>query len=431
MNVHLTLEKMIYGGTALGHHKGKAVFVEDGIAGEEVEAEVLEEKADYVVGRVSRVLDPSDSRISPKCPLFGQCGGCHWQHIDYLTQLRFKEQILAEQLNRIGGFEKVTMLPIIGMELPWHYRHKARFGLGTVGDRVSLGFYRPGTREPVELENCPILHDQINSVYRRLRDEFKSHIHPFQGFCTVEIRSSSKGTQVLVNTSTKFRQRLDMIVNGIKEFPLVKGMHHRVLRRDAPCDYSTYHGDPFLSYMVGELTFQVQPTSFFQVNQQQAEVLFSKAIEMMDINGDRILDAYCGVGVLTLMASKAADEVMGVEVVRTAIEDAKRNAQLNGVRNVTFIKGLFQELIPQLARENWGGVILDPPREGIVVKKALRRLIRMQPDRILYISCNPTTLARDCRRLCEGGYNLRLVQPVDMFPQTYHIEAVALLDQSS
>lgn len=428
MHVRVKLERMIHGGSALGRHGRKAVFVSGGIAGEVVEVEVLEEKADYCLGRVARLLEPSPSRVEPRCPLFGQCGGCHWQHIDYSAQLRFKEQILGEQLRRIGGFADPSLLPILGMEEPWHYRHKSRFGLRTVGERVLLGYYRPGTRQPVELEGCPILEAHINALYAKLRDEFKQWLRPFRGFCTVEVRSSPEGAQVLMNTSTRFQQGLARVVEGLRELPFVKGVHHRLLRRGVSPRYTTYFGDPSIFYTIGGWRFQVQPTSFFQVNLRQAERLFPRAIELLKISGGPILDGYCGVGVLTLMASKSAGEVVGVDSVPSAIEDAERNAQLNGVENATFIEGLFQDRLAQLKGQRWDGVILDPPREGVVVKKALRQLAKIGPAKILYISCNPTTLARDCRRLCDGGYTLRLVQPVDMFPHTYHIEGIALLE---
>ena len=420
---------MVYGGSALGHREGKAVFVTGGIAGEEVEAEILEEKTDYCLGRAIRVLKPSPDRVEPRCTAFGECGGCHWLHIDYPAQLRFKEHILAEQLRRIGGFEEPTILPIIGMDEPWHYRHKSRFGLRTVGETVSLGFYKPGTRQPVELASCPILESHIFETYARLRDDFKKFIRPFKSFCTVEVRSSPEETQVLINTSSMFRENLDKVVDSTKKLPFVTGIHHRVLRRNAPLQYRTLFGDPVITYTIGERSFQVQPTSFFQVNIRQAEFLFSRAIELMKIEGGRILDGYCGVGVLTFMASKGADEVVGVEIVPSAIEDAKKNAELNSVTNVTFVEGLFQDVLARLGEESWDGIILDPPREGVVVKRALRRIAQLQPPKILYVSCNPTTLARDCRRLCEGGYTLRCVQPIDMFPHTYHIEAIALLER--
>lgn len=430
MFIRVGLEQMVYGGSALGRHGGKAVFVAGGIAGEEVEVDIFKEKADYLVGNVARVLRPSPSRMEPRCPLFGLCGGCHWQHINYSAQLRFKELILAEQLRRIGGFTDPTLLPIMGMEEPWHYRHKSRFGLRTVGEKVSLGYYRPGTHQPVELEDCPILEDNINRVYKKLRDEFKKRLRPFKAFCTAEVRSSVEGAQILISTSSRFQQNLAGVVDGVRELPFVKGMHHRVLRRNVPPRYTTYFGDPFISYTIGEWTFQLQPTSFFQVNLRQAEKLFSRAIELMAISGGRILDAYCGVGTLTLMISKSVQDVTGVDSVPSAIEDAERNAQLNRVENVSFSVGLFQDLLPQLGKEKWNGVILDPPREGVVAKKTLRQLARARPARILYVSCNPTTLARDCRLLCDGGYTLRLVQPIDMFPHTYHIEAIALLESN-
>ncbi|UCE18809.1 MAG: 23S rRNA (uracil(1939)-C(5))-methyltransferase RlmD [Gemmatimonadota bacterium] len=427
----LRLEKMVYGGSALGQHEGKAVFVAGGIAGEEVDVEIIAEKTDYCLGKALRILKPSPARVEPPCTSFGDCGGCHWQHIDYPTQLKFKEQILAEQLRRIGGFEDPTILDIIGMEEPWHYRHKSRFGLRTVGTTVTLGFYKPGTRQPVELADCPILESHISQAYAKLKDDFKRFFSPFQGFCTVEVRSSPHEAQILINTSSRFQGRLDEVVDGLRTLPFVKGVHHRILRKNAPLQYKTLFGDPFITYTMGEWKFQVQPTSFFQVNIRQAERLFSRAMELMEIKGGRILDGYCGVGVLTLMASKSAEETVGIEVVPSAIEDARRNGVLNGVKNARFLEGLFQNMLPQLAQESWEGIMLDPPREGVVVKKTLRRIAQLRPPKILYVSCNPTTLARDCRRLREGGYTLRLIQPIDMFPHTYHIEALALLERES
>ena len=315
------------------------------------------------------------------------------------------------------------------MEEPWRYRHKSRFGLRTVGDTVTLGFYKPGTRQPVELEDCPILESHTSKTYVHLRDDFKRLLRPFKSFCTVEIRSSPEATQVLINTSARFQQSLDDVADGMKTLPFVKGVHHRVLRRNTPLKYTTFFGDPSITYTIGEWTFQVQPTSFFQVNLLQAEKLFSKAVELLGIKGGRLLDGYSGVGVLTLMASKKADEAIGVEVVPSAVEDANHNADLNGRQNVTFVEGLFQEVIPQLAGKSWENIILDPPREGVVAKKALRRIAQFRPVKILYISCNPTTLARDCRRLCESGYSLRCIQAIDTFPHTYHIEAIALLER--
>jgi 23S rRNA (uracil1939-C5)-methyltransferase len=429
MFIRVALEQMVYGGAALTRHQGKAVFVDGGIAGEEVEVEIREEKADYLIGTLSQILVPSPHRIEPRCSLFGQCGGCQWQHIEYAAQLKFKEYILTEQLRRIGGFENPKVLPIIPMEEPWRYRQKARFGLRTVGEKVSLGFYKTGTRHPIELEDCPVLDSQIMTIYRRLRDDCRRSIKPFVGFCTVEVRSSFQAVQILVSRSMRVRQSFEPMGEAVKGLPPVKGFHQRVLRRNAPLGYMTFFGDPLISYQIDGLSFQVQPTSFFQANREQAERMFTNSIELMEINGGRILDAYCGVGVLTLMAARFADEAVGVEIVPSAIEDARANARINQVTNVRFVEGLFQNLLTRFTGERWDGIILDPPREGVAGRKVLRQLARMGPDRILYVSCNPTTLARDCRRLCEHGYTLGLVQPVDMFPHTYHIEAIAFLEK--
>jgi len=207
-------------------------------------------------------------------------------------------------------------------------------------------------------------------------------------------------------------------------------VHQHILRRGEPLRYTTLAGDPYLSYEIGGLTFSLQPMSFFQVNMAQARRLFDRSIELLGTIDGRVLDAYCGVGVMTLLSARTAAEAVGVEIVSMAVDDAKRNAQLNGLANARFVTGLFQEQVLRLGKEAWDVVVLDPPREGIADRMALQVLaVVVHPRHILYISCNPATLARDCRHLTQEGYHLRLIQPVDMFPHTYHIESIALLEK--
>lgn len=426
MNIQIRLDKMVYGGEALGKYEGKVVFVNGGIEGELVDVQVTEQKKDYLRGNIVKVIQPSEQRISPLCEHFGLCGGCQWQYIDYSQQLRFKEKIIYDQLVRIGGFVQPGIMPIIGMEFPWQYRNKARFIVKTTKRGFNIGFYQIGTRDVVDIDYCHLISKQMNEGYSVLREIIKERFKPFYAYCAIEIKALEKGIMAFFITSPKFHLNLKELVEEIQNIPIIKGIHHLVVDKNGLSPLTTYSGSQILTYSLEDITVQAQATSFFQINLIQAQRLFKETIRLLNLQEThQVLDGHCGVGTLTLLIAQKAKEVIGVDISSSSINDAKMNALLNRIKNVHFLQSSLKQAIGDLNKGyKFDAVILNPPRDGLVEKQVIQWLLQTKPAKIIYISCNPTTLARDLKFLCEGGYSLNVVQPVDMFPQTYHVETL-------
>lgn len=432
MNIQLRLDKMVYGGEALGKYKGKVVFVNGGMEGELVDIRITEQKRDYLRGNIIEIIQPSSQRVSPLCKHFGLCGGCQWQYIDYSQQLRFKEKIVYDQLVRIGGFDRPEIMPIIGMEFPWQYRNKARFIVKTTHQGFTIGFHQIGTRDVVDIDYCHLISKQMNEGYSVLRKVIKERFKPFYAYCAVEIKALDEGIMVFFITSPKFHLNLGEIVEAIQNIPIIKGIHHLIVDKNELATLTTYFGSQMLTYALEGITVQAQPTSFFQINLLQAQKLFKETIRLLNPQeSHQVLDGHCGVGTLTLLIAQKAKEVIGVDISASSINDARMNALLNQIKNVHFLQNSLKQAIVQLDNFNSGGkfdsVILNPPRDGIIERQVIQWLLQTKPAKIIYISCNPTTLARDLKLLCQGSYSLNAVQPVDMFPQTYHVESIASL----
>jgi len=429
MNIQVRLDKIIYGGRVLGRYNGKVVFVDaDGLEGELVDIQIVEEKKDYIVGKILNIQESSPQRVSSKCKYEQLCGGCQWQHIDYSAQLRFKEQILREQLIRIGGFKQPHIMPIIGMENPWGYRSRSRFILKTVSKGFSLGFYQAGTRAVIDIDYCHLLSQEMNEGYAAVRTVIAAKFDKFHAYCAVEIKSFGDGVLVFFVTSPKFQLSLSEAAQELQGIPVIKGVHQLVVDENQASILKTYFGPAISTYSLEGLSFQVQPTSFFQINLNQAQRLFSNALQLLlPQKNQRILDGHCGVGVLSLLAAREARNVVGVDVVISSISDAEKNSRNNGIKNVRFLCHDLKQAVSRITTPQFDSVILNPPRDG-VEKYTLHWLLETKPARIVYISCNPTTLSRDMKILHQGGYSLTVVQPVDMFPQTYHVESIALLE---
>lgn len=376
------------GGDCLARVDGQVVFVPFGIPGEEVMLDVVEQKGDYARGRILEVISPSPSRTSPKCEYYGECGGCQFQHVQYDRQLDLKREIVGEQLRRIGGLTGVSVLPTMPADHPWGYRNHARFTVR----RGELGFVRLRSRRFLRVDRCHLMHPTINSVVAELMGRIRRRLHQ------VAIRCGTNTGSILIQPPLTQ-----------EEYPEVSGQTH------------------FEEELLGR-RFRVSSASFFQVNTPQAERLVSRVIEWLDPRGDELLlDVYCGVGSFGLILADRVGRVIGVEDSAAALRDAHHNAQ--GVDNITFIQGAAERVLPELG-EHVDVVILDPPRAGCR-PEVINALARLRPERIVYVSCDPATLARDLRLLCEVGYRLEVVQPVDMFPQTQHVESVALLTLDS
>jgi 23S rRNA (uracil1939-C5)-methyltransferase len=397
---------MAHGGAALGRHEGKVVFVPYAIPGEEVLVEIVEDKGRYARGRLVEVLSRLTQRVPPPCPHFGShgCGGCHWQHIAYETQLELKQHIVQDQLERIGRFESMPVRPMIESSEPWRYRNHVQF---TLDEHGRLGFMAAESQRVVPIGECHIMHPLLEEVFVALDLELPE-LKRLLLRCGV-----NTGQRMAVFETYEdepFELEVDLPVSCV--FLLSDGRT------------ATLIGQEYISEILAGQEYRISASSFFQVNTPQAEELVRLVRNYLAPTGSGVLlDAYCGVGVFGLSLASEVGQVIGVEESPSAVADARFNAGL--ADNAEFIEGRVEEVLPSLG-DSIDLAVLDPPRQGCA-SKALTALAGLTPDKIVYVSCDPATLARDTRLLVQAGYQLVEVQPVDMFPQTYHIENVALL----
>jgi len=401
------LTGMAHGGEALGRHEGKVIFVPYALPGEEVVVEVVQDKGRYARARLLEVVRSSPDRVEPRCPHFGTCGGCQWQHVAYEAQLRFKEQILHDQLERIGGISKPPLKPSLGARDAWFYRNHVQFHLNEEGH---LGFLTLRGWEVVAIEVCYIMHPLIEEVFRALDLAFPQ-------LKRVSIKVGTRTGQKLLI--------LEMEEDVIPALEVDEPLSCVEFLSDGTL--LTLVGDSHIVEEVGGRCFRISAASFFQVNTAQLEQLIEVVRGYLAPEGHEVLlDAYCGVGTFGLSLAREVGQVIGVEESDSALADARFNAQ--DAEKVEFMGGRVEDILLDLVRADV--VILDPPRQGCG-REAITHLVRLAPAKIIYVSCDPATLARDIKRLREGGYHLVEAQPVDMFPQTYHVEAVALLERST
>lgn len=461
-------------GEGIGKLEGFTLFVKDAVMGDVVEARLVKVKKNYAYARLEKVLTSSPLRVKPVCPYHKQCGGCQIQAMSYEAQLQFKENKVKNNLVRIGGFDRLfiesVMEPVVGMEQPWHYRNKAQFPVGTDKDgRIITGFYAGRTHSIIANTDCalgveenePILqkvlaymqNEKVSAYDETTGQGLVRHILIRKGFTSGEI-------MVCLVINGKSLPKEDRLVSTLREIPgmtsiwlnyntkntnVIMGTEGRVLwgqntitdvihRRSIE---EINSGKDCLRYDSKEnapqgITFAISPLSFYQVNPIQTEKLYSLALEYAGLTGEEtIWDLYCGIGTISLFMAQCAKEVHGVEIVPQAIEDARKNAERNHIENATFYVGKAEEVLPRLYEEEhiFADVIcVDPPRKGCD-EACLNTIIKMAPKRIVYVSCDSATLARDLKYLCENGYEIRKVRAVDQFGQTVHTETVCLLSK--
>jgi 23S rRNA (uracil1939-C5)-methyltransferase len=397
---------MAYGGEAVGRFEGKAIFVPYTIPGETVRVQVVADKGRFARARLLDVLTPSPHRVPPPCRHFGDCGGCHWQHVEYQAQLEYKRSIVLSQLQRIAGLGDAPVRPTLGMESPWHYRNHVQFG---VGENGGLGFMIAGSHRVVPIERCLLMHALLEELYDSLDIEAP-------GLRRLTLRAG-------VNTGERMII-LEMAEDQPPEVEVDLPISFVLLRSDGTS--VTLLGSSYIHERLAGRVYRVSAPSFFQVNTPQAEMLVSMVRTYLNATtDDNILDAYCGVGTFSLELARTASHVVGIESSAPALADAVANAA--DVDNVRFVHGPVAEILSTLDLRA-PLAVLDPPREG-VGPEVVAALARLAVRRIVYVSCDPATLARDIKGMVAAGYILREVQPVDMFPQTYHIESVALLER--
>lgn len=449
--IHLQINGITHAGDGVGRYHGLAVFVPGTVPGDTVLAEVEDLKKNYARGRLLEIRERSPGRRVPECAHFSACGGCRLQHVDYGEQLRLKTGLVRDSLARIAGLGEVTVLDTAGMSCPWHYRNKVHFQVKRHDGRYELGFYEEGShtlvaffkegncinqgcllvdRELIEVgsvvENLLNKHGSV--VFPQKQDgRFFRHVVLRKGFYTGEVMvvlvtGSGEWPQekAFVRELLSLRPDLASVVRNINDGPLgvVLGRENRLLA-----------GRETIIDRLGHLNFRISPFSFYQVNPAQTLFLYQKALEYAaPTGGETVVDAYSGIGVIALFLAGYAKKVYGLEVVSEAVEDARNNAVLNKIKNVEFQAGEVERRLPALAAQGLRPdvVVLDPPRRGCG-REALEAVAEMRVPRVVYVSCDPGTLARDLGHLAGKGYRVIEVQPVDMFPWTHHTETACLL----
>jgi 23S rRNA (uracil1939-C5)-methyltransferase len=405
--ISLSLTDMAHGGSAMGRHEGKVIFVPYALPGETVTAEVIQDKRRFARARLLEVDERSPDRAVPPCPFFGQCGGCQWQHAAYPAQLAFKTAVVRDQLVRLGRFADPPVRDTVASPEPWHYRNHVQFAVDRQG---RLGFQAAASRRIVPVDECLLLHPLLDEIFLALDLGSEGELPPLR---RISLRAGiNTGDRMIVfETVDDEPPQLEV------DFPVSCVL---LLADGRPVNLVGYN---HISERVAGRTFRISAGSFFQVNAPQTETLIRLVTEYLAPDGDEaLLDAYCGVGTFALTLADKVGHVIGVESAPTAVEDFRINAQ--GMDNVAILPGTVEKVLPRLE----GPVdvaVLDPPRTGML-PDAVAALIRLAPERVVYVSCDPATLARDGRTLADAGYDLAVVQPVDMFPQTYHVETVSL-----
>jgi len=432
-------------GFGIGHVGDFVLFVDGGLTGDMLSIQIVKVKPRYGYGKILKVITPSPHRIQSPCPISDKCGGCQWQHCDYNAQLGFKKDIVTDALKRLGGIDNPQVGDVIGMTPPQPYRNKAVFPIVPHKDSFAIGMYAPRSHRIIPLDECAIQHPIHVPVLKALRDYMHKHkVSAYdetthKGIMRYLIVRTSKATGevmiVLVVNANSLPNEADITTSftDIGATTIIINKHTARSNTIMGDNFRNLTGEGFIREQVGDIWYQLSAPSFFQINPVQTEILYRTAIDMAKLTGhETVMDAHVGVGGVALMAAPMAKLVIGVDIVADAISDATKNAAINSMSNTQFICGAAEKVIPDLLANGEtipDVVFLDPPRKGCE-KELLEALIAAYVQTVVYISCDPATLARDIKLLTLGGYTLHDVQPVDMFPMTGKVETVALLRRS-
>ena len=461
-------------GEGIGRFGGMPFFIKGAIPGDRILAGVTKLKKTYGYARIVKILDPSPDRITPECPIAGRCGGCQLQHMSYAAQLKYKQDKVQNDLIRIGGIDRerigkdISFLPIIGMDEPYHYRNKGQFPVGVSKDgSIISGFYAGHTHSIIDTKSCMLQHELTDGLMQAVREYMSEagvsayeepaadakrktgsglvrHVLTRVGFTTHEVmvcvvingndlpkpellteklKSAVEDcNEALSSSETPYRLASLTININRKDTNVILGDECRVI-----------YGNMYITDCIGDVKYRISPLSFDQVNPVQTRKLYSTALEFAELTGEEtVWDLYCGIGTISLFLAQKAKKVYGVEIVPQAIDDAKENAVLNSIDNAEFFVGAAEEVLPAKYAEDPSMradvIVVDPPRKGCD-EALLECITKLEPKRIVYVSCDPATLSRDVKYLEQHGYTLKVARPCDMFPQTSHVETVALLER--
>ena len=444
------IEDMSDTGEGIGKTDGFIWFVKDAVIGDVVEAKVMKTKKSYGFARLIQVLEASACRVTPRCPSARQCGGCQLQAMSYEEQLRFKENKVRNNLSRIGGLTEIPMEPIIGMDEPWRYRNKAQFPFGKDKDgRIITGFYAGRTHAIIEQEDCLLGVEENQPILDCIRGFMEEyHIAPYEeelhkglvrhvlirkGFTTGELMVC-----LVLNGDVKKLKAPEVLVERlVKLFPSHMASISCSINREKTNvimgkEIVNLYGPGYITDYIGNVCYRISPLSFYQVNPVQTQKLYGTALEYAGLTGEEtVWDLYCGIGTISLFLAQKAKKVYGVEIIPQAIDDARANAKLNHFENVEFFVGKAEEVLPEQYEKNQvyaDTIVVDPPRKGCD-SVCLDTIVKMAPEKVVYVSCDSATLARDVKYLGERGYEVKRVKTVDMFPWSGHVETVVLLSK--
>lgn len=426
------------GGVGIGKYEGFTVFIDGGLFGDTLKVKINKSKKNYAVGDIVKIINPSTYRVDSICKL-DECGGCQIKNLDYKKQLEIKTNEVREVLKRIGKIDDVLVYDTIGMKNPYRYRNKAQFPIRNNNKDIEIGFYKKKSHDIIKTDKCFIQHDINDEIVKIIKEyiiknnisiyDEKSHKGNLRHLMT-KVGFTTNEVMVCLVVNDSDLPNLDDLVDKLKN---IKGFKTLVLNINKEKTNvilgkknKVIFGSGKINDYIGDLVFEISPLSFFQVNPIQTNTLYEKALEYADLKeDDTVFDIYCGIGTISLFLSKKAKKVYGIEIIEDAIKDAKINSQLNNLSNVEFFVGKAEEVVPKLYKEGKKAdvVVVDPPRKGCD-EKVLETIVSMKPEKVVYVSCNPSTLARDLLYLDNNGYKCVKVQPVDMFPHTMHVETV-------
>lgn len=441
--IDVTFEDLTHDGAGVAKVDGYPIFVPKALPGEKAKIKVIKINKSYGIGRLMELYERSRYRVDVPSSDAHKYGGCQLQHMSYEGQLQFKENQVRQVLTRIGKLEDVKVHPILGMDNPWHYRNKAQVPVGEKDGKLIAGFFKPRSHEIVDTNESLIQIPEINEAVQAVKEicselgipayNEEAHKGVLRHIMARYGKQTGELMVVIITRTADIPHKNKLVKEIIARLPKVKSIVHNVnpKRTNVILGEKTtvLWGNEVIYDYIGNVKFAISALSFYQVNPDQTKVLYDKALEYAGLTGEEtVIDAYCGIGTISLFLAQKAKKVFGVEVVPEAIEDAKQNAELNGITNAEFAVGEAEVVIPKWYKEgNKADVlVVDPPRKGCD-EALLKAIIDMKPKKVVYVSCNPATLSRDLRILEDGGYKTLEVQPVDMFPQTMHVECCALL----
>lgn len=446
--VVVTIEDIGSDGEGIGKFNGYTLFVKDTVIGDKVLVNVMKTGKTYGYAKMIELIEPSSSRINPRCPIADKCGGCQLMHMDYGKQLEYKHNKVRNCLTRIGGFKDINMEPICGMAEPYYYRNKSQFPVGRKKDgSIAIGFYAGRTHSIIDTNECHIGARNNTDIIGYIRSFIEQyHIEPYD-----EVTHKGLLRHILTRVGFSTGEVMVCLVINGKDIPnkeiLVEGLRKLPGMKSICLNINTNHtnvilgvkvvplwGEPYITDSIGNIKYRISPLSFYQVNPLQTKKLYDITLDYAGLTGNEIIwDLYCGIGTISLFLAQKAKKVFGVEIIPQAIEDAKTNAAINGIDNVEFFVGAAEEVLPRKYKEEGihaDVIVVDPPRKGCD-QSLLDTMLAMAPKKIVYVSCDPATLARDLKYLCEKDYRLVKVRAVDQFAHSVHVETVVLITRVS